>query len=106
MKNQELISKMTLEEKASLCSGLDNWHLKGVKRLGIPSIMITDGPHGLRKQTESSAGVHDSVKATCFPTACTTASSWDVDLVKEVGVALGEECLQEEVSVEIGRAHV
>ncbi len=102
MKNQELISKMTLEEKASLCSGLDNWHLKGVKRLGIPSIMITDGPHGLRKQTESSAGVHDSVKATCFPTACTTASSWDVDLVKEVGVALGEECLQEEVSVVLG----
>ncbi|MCS7460847.1 glycoside hydrolase family 3 C-terminal domain-containing protein [Paenibacillus doosanensis] len=101
---KELIARMTLEEKAGMCSGLDFWHLKGVERLGIPSIMITDGPHGLRKQREGAdhLGLLDSVPATCFPSAAGLASSWDQDLVRRVGVALGEECQAEQVAVLLG----
>ena len=73
---KELISKMTLEEKASLCSGADNWHTKEIKRLNIPSVMMVDGPHGLRKQEGETdhLGLNESVKAVCFPAACATAS--------------------------------
>ncbi|MED4227539.1 glycoside hydrolase family 3 C-terminal domain-containing protein [Neobacillus cucumis] len=101
---KELISKMTLEEKASLCSGLDFWHLKGIERLGIPSIMVTDGPHGLRKQREDSdhLGLFDSVPSTCFPSAVGLASTWNRELVKKVGIALGEECQAEDVAVLLG----
>ncbi|MEG2404754.1 MAG: hypothetical protein RSC01_07510, partial [Oscillospiraceae bacterium] len=79
---KELVAKMTLEEKASLCSGLDFWHTKGVERVGVPSVMVTDGPHGLRKQAEASdhLGINQSVPATCFPTAVTTSCSFDRDL--------------------------
>ena len=71
MKYAEIISKMTLEEKAGLCSGLNFWNTKPVERLGIPSIMVTDGPHGLRKEDDSPAhfGVLESIEAICFPTA-------------------------------------
>ncbi|AIQ34485.1 glycosyl hydrolase family 3 [Paenibacillus sp. FSL R5-0345] len=101
---QELISKMTLEEKAGLCSGLDFWHTKGIERLGIPSLMVTDGPHGLRKQKESAdhLGLHNSVPATCFPSAAGMASSWDRDLIGRVGKALGKECQAENVAVLLG----
>jgi len=101
---QALIAEMTLEEKASLCSGRDFWHLKGIERLGIPSIMVTDGPHGLRKQQGSSdhLGIFDSVPATCFPSAAGMASSWDRELIGKVGVALGEECQAEDVAVLLG----
>lgn len=101
---QNLISKMTLEEKASLCSGLDFWKTQPIERLGIPSIMLTDGPHGLRKQVIESdqIGLTDSVPATCFPTASALAATWNRDLVREVGVALGEECRQEKVGVILG----
>ncbi|MGW8225673.1 MAG: beta-glucosidase [Anaerolineales bacterium] len=101
---KNLISQMTLEEKASLCSGKDFWHLKGIERLGIPSIMVTDGPHGLRKQIGSSdsVGLQDSVPATCFPTASALAASWDRELVFEVGQALGEECREAKVGVILG----
>ena len=103
MKNAELIKKMTLEEKVSLCSGKDVWYLRGIERLGIPEIMLTDGPHGLRKKNpEGKGGLEDSVPSTCFPTAVTTACSWDPELIYEMGVALGEECLQEKVSVILG----
>ena len=100
----KLISQMTLEEKASLCSGLDFWHLKGIERLGISSIMVTDGPHGLRKQAGSSdhVGLNDSVPATCFPTASALAATWNRELVYEVGQALGEECREEKVGVILG----
>ncbi|MGB5846728.1 MAG: glycoside hydrolase family 3 C-terminal domain-containing protein [Anaerolineales bacterium] len=100
----KLISQMSLEEKASLCSGLDFWHLKGIERLGIPSIIVTDGPHGLRKQAGSSdhVGLNDSVPATCFPTASALAASWNRELVYEVGQALGEECREEKVGVILG----
>lgn len=101
---RKLVDQMTLEEKCSLLSGKDFWHLKGVERLGIKSIMVTDGPHGLRKQAGKGdhVGLGESVKATCFPTASSLASSWDEDLIKEVGGYLGEECLTEEVSVLLG----
>ncbi|MEK4063390.1 MULTISPECIES: glycoside hydrolase family 3 C-terminal domain-containing protein [Paenibacillus] len=99
-----LISQMTLEEKAGLCSGLDFWHTKGIGRLGIPSLMLTDGPHGLRKQQGSAdhLGLHNSVPATCFPSAAGLASSWDRELIHEVGKALGEECQAEDVAVLLG----
>lgn len=99
-----LISQMTLEEKARLCSGLDNWHTKGVARLGIPSVMVTDGPHGLRKQRASSdhLGLFDSVPATCFPSAAGVASSWNRDLIYRMGEALGRECQAENVAVLLG----
>ncbi|MEH7096493.1 glycoside hydrolase family 3 C-terminal domain-containing protein [Neobacillus vireti] len=100
----DIISKMTLEEKASLCSGLEFWRLQGIERLGIPSIMVTDGPHGLRKQEGSSdhLGIYDSVPATCFPSAAGMASSWNRELIHKVGVALGEECQAEDVAILLG----
>ena len=104
MNSQEIVTKLTLEEKASLCSGLNFWNLKSIERLGIGSIMVTDGPHGLRKQVADSdqLGVFESVPATCFPPACATASSFDTALMREIGLALGEECQQENVGVLLG----
>ncbi|PFE01324.1 glycosyl hydrolase [Bacillus cereus] len=101
---KQIISQMTLEEKASLCSGLDFWNTKGIERLGIPSIMVTDGPHGLRKQAEGAdhLGIYNSVPATCFPSAVGLASTWNKELIKQVGVALGEECQAEHVGVLLG----
>jgi len=95
---------MTLEEKASLCSGKNFWFLQGVARLGVESVMVTDGPHGLRKQSSSPdhLGLGGSVPATCFPPACALASSWDVALLQEVGVALGEKAVYEEVALLLG----
>jgi beta-glucosidase len=103
-KIKQIISQMTLEEKASLCSGEDFWRLKSVERLGVPSIMVTDGPHGLRKQAAESdhLGINKSVPATCFPTASATASSWNTELMHEIGEALAEECLEEDVAVILG----
>jgi beta-glucosidase len=101
---KKIISQMTLEEKASLCSGKNFWYLKGIERLGVPSIMVTDGPHGLRKQAGDAdhVGLNESVPATCFPTASTLAATWNRDLIYAVGVALGEECRQEKVGVILG----
>jgi len=103
-KIEEIISQMTLEEKVSLCSGLDFWNTKGIERLGIPSIMVTDGPHGLRKQAEGSdhLGIFNSVPATCFPSAVGLASTWNKELINRVGVALGEECQAEDVAIILG----
>lgn len=103
---KDVVSKMTLEEKAGLCSGADFWHLKGVERLGIPSIMVSDGPHGLRKQDKSAdhLGINDSIQAVCFPAACATAASFDRELLYKLGDALGEECQAEDVSVLLGPA--
>ena len=105
IKHQDLLAQMTLEEKAALCDGADYWHLKSMERLGLPRIMVCDGPHGLRKQDaehKNGIGLGNSVPATCFPTACTTACSWDPALLREMGAALGEECLAEGVSVLLG----
>ncbi|MEN2983753.1 MAG: glycoside hydrolase family 3 C-terminal domain-containing protein [Dictyoglomaceae bacterium] len=96
---KKLISQMTLEEKAKLCSGLDAWHTKPIERLGIPSIRMSDGPHGLRKTEGLFA---ESVPATCFPTAVTLAASWDRELIEKVGKAIGEECQAENVQIILG----
>jgi beta-glucosidase len=102
----QLVSQLTLEEKAGLCSGLDFWHTKPVERLGIPSVMVSDGPHGLRKQDLSGdhLGFNDSIKAVCFPAGSALACSFDRDLARQVGETLGDECQSENVSVLLGPA--
>ncbi len=104
MKHKELLSQMTLEEKTALCSGLDFWHLNGVDRLGLKSIMVSDGPHGLRKHSDKKdkTDIMGSVPAVCFPTASATAASWDEELTYKMGEALGDECRAEKVSVLLG----
>ncbi len=101
-----LVSRMTLEEKAGLCSGDDFWHTKAVERLGVPRTMVSDGPHGLRKQDEAAdhLGINDSIKAVCYPTACATAASFDPDMIREMGEAIGDSCQHERVSVVLGPA--
>ncbi|MDD6143665.1 MAG: glycoside hydrolase family 3 C-terminal domain-containing protein [bacterium] len=103
---KKLISEMTLEEKASLLSGLDFWHTKPVERLGIPSVMVSDGPHGLRKQSDQAdhLGVNESIKAVCMPTACATAASFDRDMLRQIGEAVGDACQHEKVAVDLGPA--
>jgi beta-glucosidase len=98
------LSELTLEEKASLCLGSDFWHTAPVKRLGIPAIMVSDGPHGLRTQLEQGdhVGLLASAPATCFPTASALASSWNPELFRTVGVALGREAKKLGVSVVLG----
>ena len=95
---------MTLEEKASLCSGENFWETKAVKRLGIPSIMMTDGPHGLRKQAQQSdhLGLYESIPSTCFPAGCATASSFDEELLEKMGRAMAVECIANDVSIVLG----
>ncbi len=103
---KKIISEMTLEEKAGMCSGEDFWRLKQVERLGIPAVMVSDGPHGLRKQPENAdhLGIGESIVAVCFPAACATASSFDTELMNEMGKILGEECQAEDLSVLLGPA--
>ncbi|MDR1820918.1 MAG: glycoside hydrolase family 3 C-terminal domain-containing protein, partial [Oscillospiraceae bacterium] len=103
-KAKKIVSEMTLKEKTGLCSGLDMWHTKPVKRLSVPSIFVADGPHGLRKQIGrmDNLGVNISAPATCFPTSATTANSFDRSLLREIGEAIGEECLQEGVGIVLG----
>ena len=103
-KAEELVVQMTLEEKVRLCSGMDFWHTNGVERLGLKPVMVTDGPHGLRKQAEEAdhLGINQSVPATCFPPACASACSFDPKLLELVGEAMGEECRQENVAVLLG----
>lgn len=99
------VKDLTLEEKASLTSGGDSWHLQGVESKGIPGYMITDGPHGLRKSLASSTGetdLNNSVPATCFPPAAGLSSSWNPELIYKVGEAMAEECIQEKVAVILG----
>lgn len=105
-KIQNLISQMTLEEKAGMCSGADFWKLKCVERLGIPQVMVTDGPHGIRKQAEAAdhLGINESEKAICFPAGCATASSFDRDLIRRQGELLGQECQAMNVSTILGPA--
>ena len=102
----ELIAQMTLEEKAGLLSGEDFWHTKGVERLGVPKSMVSDGPHGLRKQDEQAdhLGINDSIKAVCFPAASATAASFDPDMIEKMGEALGDACQHEKLSVLLGPA--
>lgn len=106
MKHSDIVNKMTLEQKAAFVSGLNYWYLQSAPELGLPKIMMTDGPHGLRKQNTEKRpdgiGLGNSVHSTCFPPAVTSACSWDEDLLKLEGEAIAEECLQEKVSVILG----
>lgn len=103
---KKLISEMSLEEKAGLCSGNDMWKTKAVERLGIPQIMVSDGPHGLRKQNGDmdNLGVNGSIKAVCFPAGCAAAASFDRELIETMGEALGDECQAEDIAVILGPA--
>ena len=105
-KIKELVSQMTLEEKASLTSGADFWHTESIERLGIKKSMVSDGPHGLRKQEVKGdhLGLNDSIEAVCFPAGCALAASFNKDLVTKMGEALGNECQAEGVSVILGPA--
>lgn len=104
MQHENIIKQMTLEEKASLMSGKNFWNTKAIERLGIPSIMLTDGPHGLRKQGGKAdhLGLNKSLPATCYPTAATLANSWDKSLLYDVGQDIGKEARSEKVSVLLG----
>lgn len=103
---KEIVAQMTLEEKASLCSGEDFWHTKAVERLGVPAMMVSDGPHGLRKQKDEGdhLGVNDSIVAVCYPAGCASAASFDRELLKKMGEEIGETCQAEGVGVILGPA--
>lgn len=101
-KIKDLLAQMTLEEKISFCSGHDAWHAESVERLGIPEIMMCDGPHGLRKRDKNENGEYYTVAATCFPPAAAMANSWDPNLTALVGSMIGKECRAEQVSILLG----
>lgn len=104
MKHEDIIRKMTMEEKAAFLSGKNVWQSRNIDRLGIPSIFCADGPHGVRKQAGAGdhLGLNASLPATCFPTAATVANSWDEELAEEIGKALGEEASSQDVNVLLG----
>lgn len=104
MNIKEIISKMTLEDKISLCTGADFWHTKAMEQYGIPSIAVSDGPHGLRCQTGEAdmIGINNSFPATCFPTAVTAGATWNTDLYMQEGEAIGKEAASLGVSVVLG----
>lgn len=104
MKYKNIISKMTLEEKASLCVGKDYWNSENIERLNIPSIKMSDGPHGLRVQRENgdNLGVNKSEVAICYPSSATIANSWDKNVAYKFGKTLGEEAKSENVNIVLG----
>ena len=99
---QNTINKMTLEEKAALCTGATWWTTTPIERLGVPEMIVSDGPHGLRRVPDAHSSAEESLPATCFPTASCTASSWDVELIHKMGEALAEECIALNVDVLLG----
>ncbi len=103
MKVQEILKKMTLEEKCAMLVGQDSWHITPVERLGIPSIMMADGPHGLRKELEASNNLdRQTCRAVCYPPAVTVACSFDPDLASNMGNAIGKECRAQNVDLLLG----
>ena len=104
MKHQDIIEKLTLEEKCHLLSGRDFWQTQSVKRLGVENVTLSDGPHGIRKQEGAGdqLGLNGSVPATCYPTAATMANSWDPKLGEELGRHLGAEAASQDVCVLLG----
>ena len=104
MNPREILKQMTLEEKAAFCSGRDFWRTKAVERLGVPSVMMCDGPHGLRKQEGEGdhLGINVSIETVCYPTAAALASSFDRDVMRRLGEALGQECQAEDVAMLLG----
>lgn len=104
MDSKTILQKMTLKEKIALCSGQDFWHTKAMKQYGIEALMMCDGPHGLRKQEGKAdmLGVHNSREATCFPTAVTTACTWNPELMEIMGQTIAEEALAYGVDIVLG----
>jgi len=99
---QSIISQMTLEEKAALCTGASAWTTTPIERLGVPEMIVSDGPHGVRRVPDVNSMANASLPATCFPTASCTASTWDVDLIHKMGEAIAEECIALNVDVVLG----
>jgi beta-glucosidase len=97
---EELLSQLTLEEKASLVTGRTAWETAEIERLGIPSIWMADGPVGLRRSTGQE--LSESLPATCFPSAAAMAATWDPDLIEQVGAAIGAEARAHEVTLLLG----
>ena len=104
MKHTDIITKLNLEQKCALLSGDTVFTTRGYKNAGVPSITLSDGPNGVRKQAGAAdhLGLNPSVPATCFPTAATVACSWDPALGEEIGRAMGEEAAAQEVAVLLG----
>ncbi|MBQ9267967.1 MAG: glycoside hydrolase family 3 C-terminal domain-containing protein [Oscillospiraceae bacterium] len=104
LKHQDVIKKLTVEEKCHLLSGRDFWSTVSVEAKGVPSINLSDGPHGIRKQEGAGdqLGLNGSLPATCFPTAATIANSWDPELGEKIGECLGEEAASQDVAVLLG----
>ncbi|MDO5328397.1 MAG: glycoside hydrolase family 3 C-terminal domain-containing protein, partial [Clostridia bacterium] len=104
MNTQDILQQMTLEEKAAFCSGHDFWHTKAIDRLDVPAVMMCDGPHGLRKQEGEGdhLGINKSIETVCYPTAAALASSFDREVMKHLGEALGQECQAENVAMLLG----
>ncbi len=102
MEISNLIKQMTLEEKAALCTGASPWTTTPVERLDIPEMVVSDGPHGVRRVPDVNTFALESFPATCFPTASCLASTWDVNLIGQMGQALGEECIALNVGVVLG----
>jgi beta-glucosidase len=99
---ESILKQMTLEEKAALCTGAGPWATTAIPRLGVPELIVSDGPHGVRRPKDADKIGSQSFPATCFPTASCLASTWDVDLLREVGGALAEECNALNVGVLLG----
>ncbi|MCJ7701347.1 MAG: glycoside hydrolase family 3 C-terminal domain-containing protein [Anaerolineales bacterium] len=99
---QSVISQMTLEEKAALCTGASPWTTTPIERLGVPEMIVSDGPHGVRRVLDLQSMANESLPATCFPTASCLASTWDVDLLRKMGEALAEECIALNVDILLG----
>ena len=104
MKHQDMLEKMTLEEKASLLSGKNFWETQEVTSVSLPSIFLSDGPNGLRKQAKAAdhLGLNPSIPSVCMPTSATSANSWDPCLLYEVGKTIGEEAAANDVSILLG----
>ncbi len=99
---QSIVEQMTLEEKAALCTGASAWTTVPIERLGVPEMLVSDGPHGIRRVPDVHSLGAKSLPATCFPTASCLASSWDVDLLRMMGEALAEEAITLDVDVVLG----
>ena len=100
----DILQKMSLKDKITLCNGADFWHSKGMEAYGIPAVTMSDGPHGVRcqKNTGDMLGVNESEPATCFPTAVASGAGWDPPLLEAEGKAIGEEGLSYGVDVVLG----
>ncbi len=99
---QSIIASMTLEEKAALCTGASAWSTTPVERLGVPEMIVSDGPHGIRRVPDIHSMALHGLPATCFPTASCSASTWDVELMGQLGAALAEEAIALHVDVLLG----